>query len=251
MSLGKLPEQHYANFVTQKRTRRQLVKGSKSQYYNVEVHRMFVRNTELTKNMERVNGSVSSRVRTFSIPGRRTRHEDVFIPFISQIEEKVENDHGSNFFRVNGGDPNYPNDVCWRNLNENKQLSESNVNYLFPTFNLTFIGVNEEELPIQFLPENYLFVHPNEPNAFCVGVFDNGQQGSIIGGIFARNTLFEFDDESAQQTVKISPKVDCDGLREAMDFDMATGATRHPPPPPAPKRLNHRERPELGSTEPS
>ena len=109
------------------------------------------------------------------------------------------------------------------------------MNHLFPTFNLTFIGVNEEELPIKFLPENYLFVHPNEPNAFCVGVFDNGQQGSIIGGIFARNTLFEFDDESAQQTVKISPKVDCDGLREAMDFDMATGATRHPPPPPAPR----------------
>jgi len=240
LSLGKLPEQHYANFVTRKThtSTVKLVKGSKSQYYNVEVHRMFVRNTELKKPsgaelMEAFRagyGTVLDSGTTYTY-----LHEDVFIPFISEIEDKVVNDHGANFFRVSGGDPNYPNDVCWRSLNENQQLSESNVNYLFPTFNLTFIGVNEEELPIQFLPENYLFVHPNEPNAFCVGVFDNGQQGSIIGGIFARNTLFEFDDESAQQTVKISPKVDCDGLREAMDFDMATGATRHPPPPPAPR----------------
>ena len=241
LSLGKLPEQHYANFVTRKThtSTVKLVKGSKSQYYNVEVHRMFVRNTELTKNMGGAELMEAFRAGYGTVLDSGTTytylHEDVFIPFISQIEDKVENDHGSNFFRVSGGDPNYPNDVCWRNLNENQQLSESNVNYLFPTFNLTFIGVNEEELPIQFLPENYLFVHPNEPNAFCVGVFDNGQQGSIIGGIFARNTLFEFDDESAQQTVKISPKVDCDGLREAMDFDMATGATRHPPPPPAPR----------------
>ena len=53
LSLGKLPEQHYANFVTRKThtSTVKLVKGSKSQYYNVEVHRMFVRNTELTKNM--------------------------------------------------------------------------------------------------------------------------------------------------------------------------------------------------------
>lgn len=241
LSLGKLPEQHYANFVTRKThtSTVKLVKGSKSQYYNVEVHRMFVRNTELTKNMGGAELMEAFRAGYGTVLDSGTTytylHEDVFIPFISQIEDKVVNDHGTNFFRVSGGDPNYPNDVCWRNLNENQLLSESNVEYLFPTFNLTFIGVNEEEVPIQFLPENYLFVHPNEPNAFCVGVFDNGQQGSIIGGIFARNTLFEFDDESAQQTVKISPKVDCDGLREAMDFDMATGATRHPPPPPAPR----------------
>ena len=106
---------------------------------------------------------------------------------------------------------------------------------MFPTFNLTFIGVNEEEISIEFPAENYLFMHPTELNAFCVGVFDNVHRGSIIGGIFARNTLFEFDDESCSKAVKISPKVNCDGLRAAMDFDMATGATRHPPPPPAPR----------------
>jgi hypothetical protein len=240
LSLGKLPEQHYANFVTRKTNTRtvKLVKGSKAQYYNVDVTRMFVRNTELKKpNGADLIDSFRSGYGTVLDSGTTYTylHEDIFIPFISEIEDKVQNDHGANFFRVNGGDPNYPNDVCWRNLNENKPLSTNNVNYLFPTFNLTFVGVNEEELSIQFPPENYLFVHPSEANAFCVGVFDNGKQGSIIGGIFARNTLFEFDDESEQQTVKISPNVDCDGLRSAMDFDMATGATRHPPPPPAPR----------------
>jgi len=240
LSLGKLPEQHYANFVTRKTNTRtvKLVKGSKSQYYNVDVTRMFVRNTELKKpNGADLIDSFRSGYGTVLDSGTTYTylHEDIFIPFISEIEDKVQNDHGANFFRISGGDPNYPNDVCWKNLNENKPLSTNNVNYLFPTFNLTFVGVNEEELSIQFPPENYLFVHPSEANAFCVGVFDNGKQGSIIGGIFARNTLFEFDDESEQQTVKISPNVDCDGLRSAMDFDMATGATRHPPPPPAPR----------------
>ena len=51
LSLGKLPEQHYANFVTRKThtSTVKLVKGSKSQYYNVEVVRMFVRDTELRR----------------------------------------------------------------------------------------------------------------------------------------------------------------------------------------------------------
>ena len=240
LSLGKLPEQHYANFVTRKThtSTVKLVKGSKSQYYNVEVVRMFVRDTELRRpsgaelieSFRKGYGTVLDSGTTYTY-----LHEDIFIPFISEIEDKVRNDHGATFFRVTGGDPNYPNDVCWRNLNENQPLSKDNINHMFPTFNLTFIGVNEEEISIEFPAENYLFMHPTELNAFCVGVFDNAHRGSIIGGIFARNTLFEFDDESAQQTVKISPKVNCDGLRAAMDFDMATGATRHPPPPPAPR----------------
>ena len=240
LSLGKLPEQHYANFVTRKThtSTVKLVKGSKSQYYNVEVVRMFVRDTELRRpsgaelieSFRKGYGTVLDSGTTYTY-----LHEDIFIPFISEIEDKVVNDHGATFFQVTGGDPNYPNDVCWRNLNENQPLSKDNINHMFPTFNLTFIGVNEEEISIEFPAENYLFIHPTEQNAFCVGVFDNAHRGSIIGGIFARNTLFEFDDESAQQTVKISPKVNCDGLRAAMDFDMATGATRHPPPPPAPR----------------
>ena len=32
-------------------------------------------------------------------------------------------------------------------------------------------------------PLNYLFMHVNEPGAYCLGVFDNGYQGTLLGGI--------------------------------------------------------------------
>jgi len=243
LSLGKLPEQHYLNFVTRKTETKtiKLVKGTKSQYYNVEVKRIFVRDTELFDQDDGQTllipkfhagfGTVIDSGTTYTY-----FHEDVFIPFISAIEEKVVNDFGTDeMMKIGGGDPiNYPNDVCWRSLNENKLLTVNNINYMFPNFTLTFFGVNDEEVPISFPAENYLFIHPTVDNAFCVGVFDNGRAGTIIGGIFARNVLFEFDDESVQQTLKISPNVKCDDLRDALDFDEVTGAMRHPPPPPLP-----------------
>ena len=40
-------------------------------------------------------------------------------------------------------------------------------------------------------PLNYLFMHVNEPGAYCLGVFDNGYQGTLLGGITFRNILVQ------------------------------------------------------------
>ena len=40
-------------------------------------------------------------------------------------------------------------------------------------------------------PLNYLFVHSTEPGAYCLGVFDNHQQGTLLGGITFRNVYVQ------------------------------------------------------------
>lgn len=40
-------------------------------------------------------------------------------------------------------------------------------------------------------PLNYLFMHTAEAGAYCLGVFDNGASGTLLGGITFRNILVE------------------------------------------------------------
>lgn len=40
-------------------------------------------------------------------------------------------------------------------------------------------------------PLNYLFMHTRESGAYCLGVFDNGHQGTLLGGITFRNVLIK------------------------------------------------------------
>ena len=40
-------------------------------------------------------------------------------------------------------------------------------------------------------PLNYLFMHTGEAGAYCLGVFDNGASGTLLGGISFRNILVQ------------------------------------------------------------
>ena len=42
-------------------------------------------------------------------------------------------------------------------------------------------------------PLNYLFMHTGESGAYCLGVFDNGASGTLLGGISFRNILVQYD----------------------------------------------------------
>ena len=42
-------------------------------------------------------------------------------------------------------------------------------------------------------PLNYLFMHTGEMGAYCLGVFDNGASGTLLGGISFRNILVQYD----------------------------------------------------------
>lgn len=40
-------------------------------------------------------------------------------------------------------------------------------------------------------PLNYLFLHAGQPGSYCLGVFDNAQQGTLLGGITFRDMLVQ------------------------------------------------------------
>lgn len=44
-------------------------------------------------------------------------------------------------------------------------------------------------MTLQLGPWSYLFRHGKVQGAWCLGVFDNGNQGTLLGGITFRNVL--------------------------------------------------------------
>ena len=58
---------------------------------------------------------------------------------------------------------------------------------VFPIMHLRLGG----GVDLKMGPLNYLFLHSNEPGAYCLGVFDNGAAGTLLGGITFRNMLVQ------------------------------------------------------------
>ena len=48
-----------------------------------------------------------------------------------------------------------------------------------------------QSVKLRMGPLNYLFMHTVEAGAYCLGVFDNGVSGTLLGGITFRNILVE------------------------------------------------------------
>lgn len=46
-------------------------------------------------------------------------------------------------------------------------------------------------------------MHTREANAFCMGVFDNGAQGTLLGGITFRDTLVQVGSTTTYQTLQV------------------------------------------------
>ena len=85
--------------------------------------------------------------------------------------------------RAPGPDPAYP-DVCWRGAPDAFRGLEA----VFPAARLKFAGGAALALP----PHRYLFL-VGPPGTYCLGVFDNGAAGTIIGGIAARGALVRYE----------------------------------------------------------
>ena len=95
-------------------------------------------------------------------------------------------------------------------------------------------------------PANYLFAWGDaKPDAFCLGVFDHGDSGVLLGAIAVRDVLVTYD--RAQQRVGFLP-TNCTHFMEAgaaalqspvpppspPSPPLAPGEVRPPPPPPPP-----------------
>ncbi|RMZ55410.1 hypothetical protein APUTEX25_003534 [Auxenochlorella protothecoides] len=54
-------------------------------------------------------------------------------------------------------------------------------------------GVDMQGVRLTLHPLNYLFVHTFGTGKYCVGIFDNGNSGTLLGGIVFRNVLVHYD----------------------------------------------------------
>lgn len=105
---------------------------------------------------------------------------------------------------VEGPDPEY-NDICFANASSNG----SDLGQRFAEIAFVFGG----GVTYKLAPENYLFRHRKVQGGWCLGIFQNGDGGTLIGGITVRNTLVTYD--RAGRRVGFW-KTDCDALFEEL-----------------------------------
>ena len=150
--------------------------------------------------------------------------------------------------KVPGPDPSYPDDVCFQREGATEIepiITMANLGEYYPPLTIAFDG---EGASLVLPPSNYLFVHGKKPGAFCLGIMDNKQQGTLIGGISVRDVLVEYDKTVGGGRIGFAA-TDCDALLRDQLARLAGGdggrsdpvvneAPAPPPPgesPPAPK----------------
>jgi len=150
--------------------------------------------------------------------------------------------------KVPGPDPSYPDDVCFQREGATEIepiVTMANLGEYYPPLTIAFDG---EGASLVLPPSNYLFVHGKKPGAFCLGIMDNKQQGTLIGGISVRDVLVEYDKTVGGGRIGFAA-TDCDALLRDQLARLAGGdagrsdpvvneAPAPPPPgesPPAPK----------------
>ncbi|CAI5481542.1 unnamed protein product [Closterium sp. Yama58-4] len=70
-------------------------------------------------------------------------------------------------------------------------ISAGGMNRLFPSATIVF----GNGAALRLLPHNYLFKHKKHEDAVCLGVFDNGSGGALIGGVAVRGMRVTYDRE--------------------------------------------------------
>ncbi|KAK1359913.1 Aspartic proteinase-like protein 2 [Heracleum sosnowskyi] len=177
----------------------------RSTYYNVELKNFHVAGKPLSLDpgvFDRKQGTVLDSGTTYTyIP------EAAFIEFKQAIMKEV-----SSLKQIPGPDPNY-NDICFFGAGSN--ISE--LPKFFPTVDMVF----ENGQKLSLSPENYLFRHSKMHGGYCLGIFQNGDQSTLLGGIVVRNTFVTYDREHEKIGFW---KTNCSELWERLN---ATGA--HPP----------------------
>lgn len=87
--------------------------------------------------------------------------------------------------RIDGPDPNFK-DICFSGAGSDA-AEPSNI---FPTVDMVF----DNGQKLSLAPENYLFQHSKVHGAYCLGIFENGNdETTLLGGIVVRNTLVMYD----------------------------------------------------------
>ncbi|XP_031270639.1 protein ASPARTIC PROTEASE IN GUARD CELL 1-like [Pistacia vera] len=126
---------------------------------------------------------------------------------------------------VHGPDPNY-DDICFSGAGRDvSQLSKA-----FPEVDMVFSNGQKFSLS----PENYLFRHTKVSGAYCLGIFQNADATTLLGGIVVRNTLVTYD--RADNKIGFW-KTNCSELWRRMQFSNASAPASASAPTPAPAPL--------------
>jgi hypothetical protein len=122
--------------------------------------------------------------------------------------------------RVAGPDAAFA-DVCY----ELPDASASSLSGRFPDMTLVFQGAT-----LTLPPDNYLFAWgEGRPGAFCIGVFDNGASGALLGALVVRDVLVLYD----RTNMRIGlARTSCTALMTDGLGALTPGSP--PPAPPAP-----------------
>ncbi|XP_004292749.1 PREDICTED: aspartic proteinase-like protein 2 isoform X1 [Fragaria vesca subsp. vesca] len=151
----------------------------RSPYYNIELKEIHVAGKALKLNpkvFDQKHGAVLDSGTTYAYFPK-----DAFVAFKDAIMKEI------HFLKqVHGPDPNY-NDICFSGAGRDvTQLSK-----VFPQVDMVFSKGKKFSLS----PENYLFPHTKVSGAYCLGIFENGDSTTLLGGILVRNTLVTYDRE--------------------------------------------------------
>ncbi|XP_062099601.1 aspartic proteinase CDR1-like [Humulus lupulus] len=152
----------------------------RSPYYNIDLKEIHVAGKPLKlspKVFDRKHGTVLDSGTTYAyLP------EEAFYAFKGAIMREL-----GSLKQIHGPDPHY-NDICFSGAGRNvTQLSTK-----FPQVDMVFS--NGQKLSLS--PENYLFRHTKVSGAYCLGIFKNADQTTLLGGILVRNTLVTYDREN-------------------------------------------------------
>ncbi|CAN6721681.1 unnamed protein product [Malus baccata var. baccata] len=179
----------------------------RSPYYNIDLKEIHVAGKPLKLNrkiFDGKHGTVLDSGTTYAyLP------KDAFHAFKDAIKRQIES-----LKQIHGPDPNYQ-DICFSGAGRDvTQLSK-----VFPQVDMVF--GNGQKLSLS--PENYLFPHTKVGGAYCLGIFENGDDTTLLGGIITRNTLVTYD----RKNDKIGFwKTNCSELWKRLNYNNA--------PPPAP-----------------
>ncbi|CAK0779405.1 hypothetical protein CVIRNUC_004765 [Coccomyxa viridis] len=152
-------------------------------YYSIRLESLWVGDVELAVRPERYEegyGTVLDSGTTFTyLP------TDAFQSFKESVTAFAL-EHGLK--SVKGPDPKF-HDICFGGAPAMGHQEPELLDAVFPSFELRFA----DDVRLKTGPLNYLFMHTGESGAYCLGVFDNGASGTLLGGISFRNILVQYD----------------------------------------------------------
>eukprot|EP00191_Tetraselmis_sp_GSL018_P003793 CAMPEP_0177598816 /NCGR_PEP_ID=MMETSP0419_2-20121207/12605_1 /TAXON_ID=582737 /ORGANISM="Tetraselmis sp., Strain GSL018" /LENGTH=521 /DNA_ID=CAMNT_0019091395 /DNA_START=616 /DNA_END=2181 /DNA_ORIENTATION=+ len=159
-------------------------------YYNINLHGMSLGD-------ERLNSPASAWVNGYGVvvdSGTTFTYipSQAYNSFRSILDSRAKS---SGMEPLDGPDPKYK-DVCW----SGGPVDPRDLRQFFPPLVLHLDGGVDFELE----PMNYLFIHMSHRGGYCLGIFDNGQAGTLLGGVSFRNVLVQYDHREGKKQLGLA-----------------------------------------------